>query len=86
MICIGGKGGKGHCYGEPGSTGTNCTTGGTAGVDPYQPSPIIQLFCGTGGFSHDCTGSTVTDDKYAGDGGKGGNGSYGKTCSAENTN
>ncbi|XP_060586815.1 low-density lipoprotein receptor-related protein 6-like [Ruditapes philippinarum] len=77
----GGKGGKGHMDGGPGSAGSNCTTGGTAGVgqitpDTGEPDYSAELFCGTGGFSHECTSIQETLDEYAGPGGRDGNGSY----------
>jgi hypothetical protein len=69
--------------GGPGSAGPNCTTGGTAGVgqitpDTGEPDYSAELFCGTGGFSHECTSIQETLDEYAGPGGRDGNGSYGK--------
>lgn len=97
-MCLGGTGGLGHVKGGAGALGLNCTTGGTAcqaqpSSDPALPGYSDDLFCGAGGFSHECNGKTVTTNEYAGPGGKDGNWSagmyitreliYHKTLSAE---
>ncbi|XP_053408556.1 low-density lipoprotein receptor-related protein 4-like isoform X2 [Mercenaria mercenaria] len=74
----GGDGGYGHVSGGPGSVGPNCTTGGTAcqtqpNSNPSKPGYSDELFCGAGGFSHECTGDLATVNEYAGPGGRDGN-------------